>query len=45
LRQDHWHDQNLKVHQYSLIFDDELAEVFREEFPWLVHYRDSKKKT
>ena len=40
---DHEHDQNLKVLQYSQIFDDQIAEMYREEFPWQVRYPNRKK--
>ena len=40
LRRDHERDQDFTVLQYSIIMDQKLAEMYREEFPWLVHYRE-----
>jgi hypothetical protein len=34
LRRDYKRDQDLEVLQYSLIFDEEIAEMYREKFPW-----------
>lgn len=39
LRQDHEHEQDSMLQQYSLIFDDELAEAYRQEFTWNVRPR------
>ena len=38
LRQDHAHDQDRCVAQYSLVLDDQLAEMFRKEFAWTLRH-------
>jgi hypothetical protein len=40
LQDDHQRDEDFKIEQYSLIFDEEMAEMYREEFPWVVEYRE-----